>query len=209
VAGAIDSKIEIAEKDPQNSQVRFELGTRLFREGDYEQSIKWFKEYLALSPGDTQAMLQIGKAYQGLENHGEAIAGFKKILETEPDNKEVMCEVSRCYKDLGSFRSARTYAQKAIRVDNSYGLAWIALGEVYDACAERCVNQKDGKVDFNDKLVYELAAIQYRKALRDVVFKQEAQTHLNFLQGALPRQEDKFMHKDQKQAKGECYSWIY
>jgi tetratricopeptide (TPR) repeat protein len=206
---ATEAKENVREQEPENAQVRYELGIIYFNQGEYEKSIERFKEFLALSPGDVNAMEYVGSAYQRLERYREAITSYKKILKIDPSNKKVMAEISRCYRGLNNFSLARTYARKALAIDNSYGLGWIALGEVYEASAEACVNQKNGKVDFNDKLVYELAYKQYKKALQDLEYRSEAQRHIDYLQGVLPTTEDKFMHKNQTQAKGDCYKWIY
>lgn len=212
IGALIDEKEKVREANPKDSRVRFDLGKLYFdrgEEGDYEKSIERFQEFLTLTPNDVSAMEYIGNAYQRLEQYSNAVTQFKAILAVQPGNKKVMAEISWSYKDMGRFSSARTYAKRALAVDNAYGYGWIALGKAYEASAEKCVNKKDGKVDFNDKLVYELAAVQYRRALKDLEFRQDAERHLNFLQAVLPTQEDKFMHKGQKKATGECYKWIY
>ncbi len=210
IEALVAGKEKIREQDPQNSRVRFDLGRLYFEQiEDFEKSIELFQEFLTLVPNDIGAIEYVGNAYRRLDRSNEAMTQFKGILEMQPDNKKMMAEISRCYKDLGRFVSARSYANKALAVDRAYGLGWIALGEAYEASAERCINQKDSKVDFNDKLVYELASAQYKKALSDLEFRQDAERHLSFLQGVLPTQEDKFMHKNQKKAEGECYKWIY
>ena len=209
IEAVIAEKEKIREKDPQNAQVRFELGKMYFDGGEYELAIERFREYLALSPGDVLAMENIGTAYQRLDRYRDAIKVYKEIIELEPDNKKVMVEISRCYKELGQFRTARVWANKALAVDKNYGLGWIALGEVYEGSADRCVEQKGGKVDFNDKLVYELADSKYRKALSDPQFRAEAERHRSFIKAVLPTREDKFMHKGQTKAQGDCYAWIY
>ncbi|MFQ6112916.1 MAG: tetratricopeptide repeat protein [bacterium] len=206
---AREAKERIRKQEPENAQVRYELGVIYFNQNEYEKSLERFKEFLALSPDDLTAMEYVGSAYQRLERYREAIAEFRKILNIAPNKKKVMAEISRCYRGLNNFPVARTYARKALAIDNSYGLAWIALGEVYEASAEYCVSQKGGKIEYNDKLVYELAYQQYRKALRDLEYRNEAERHINYLQGVLPTTEDKFMHKDQTKAEGECYNWIY
>ncbi|MFQ5640627.1 MAG: tetratricopeptide repeat protein [bacterium] len=210
IEAVIAEKEKIREKDPQNTQVRFDLGKMYFDQGDYETSIARYSEYLTLSPGDVMAIRSIGIAYQRLERYTKAIEQFKAVVGIEPDNKEILCEISRTYKELGQFRTARNYANKALALDNSYGLGWIALGEVYEACADRCVeNNKGGKVDFNDKLIYDLADSKYRRALSDPQFLSETQRHRNFLKAVLPSKQDKFMHKGQTKATGDCYTWIY
>lgn len=209
VEGVIANKEKIRSQDPKNSQVRFDLGKLYFDTEQFEKSIELFREFLTLSPDDVAAMEYIGNAYKNLERYNDAIAEYKKILAIQPDNKEVMVEISRSYKELRRFSSARVYANKALAISRSYGLGWIALGEAYEASAEHCVGQKDGKVEFNDKLVYELAANQYRKAMKDLAYRQEAERHISFLQAVLPTKDDKFMHKNETKATGECYSWIY
>jgi tetratricopeptide (TPR) repeat protein len=209
VEKAIETKEKALEQDPKNTQLLFELGEAYFRQSEYEKSIEKFQALLALIPDDVRALDYLGNAYQRMEQYSKAITEYKKILKIEPDNKKVLAEISRCYRGLGRFSLARSYAKKALAVDNLYGLGWIALGEVYEASAEKCVAAKDGKIDFNDKLVYELAYLQYKKALRDLEYKTEAERHISYLVGVLPTTEDKFMHKDQKQAEGECYRWIY
>ncbi|MCG8604748.1 tetratricopeptide repeat protein [bacterium] len=206
---ALEKKIDVAGDEPQNSQVRFELGKTYFDRGEYEESIKWFSEFLNLQPSDVGAIEYIGTSYLRLERYNDAIAEYKKILEIDPEHKKVMTDISRCYKDLNNFRAARTYAKKATALDPNYGLGWIALGEVYEACADQCVDGKDGKIEFDDKLVYELAYVQYRKAISDLQFRGDAEKRISFVKAVLPTTEDKFMNKGQKRAKGACYTWIY
>ncbi len=208
IAGMIEGKEVTRMQDPQNSRVRFELGELYFREGNYEKAIELFQEFLSLSPNDVSAMDFIANSYTNLENHGKAIEQYKQILDVQPDNKRVMALISRSYKDIRQFSSARAYARRALNVDNKFGLGWIALGEAYEASAEKCVDKKDGKVDFNDKLMYEKAAEQYRRAMSDLQYRQDAERHLSFLQGVVPTKEDKFMHKGETEPTGECYNWI-
>jgi len=207
IEGVIDAKLKVAEQDSQNIQVRFDLGKLYFDQGEYQKAIKWFDELLSLSPNDVQAMEHIGQSYQRLEEYGKAIAQFKQILDIEPESKRVMCEISRSYTELGNFSSARTYALRALGVDNSYGLGWIVLGEAYEASAERC-DTEGGTLSYDDKLVYELAYQKYRRAARDLEFKTDAESKINYLKPLLPTNEDVFMHSDDTRPSGSCYEWI-
>ena len=213
IGAGLESMEKVREQNLENSQVRFELGKLYFDQGDYEVSIERFNEFLTLIPNDAQALSYIGTSLLRLERYSDAVTEFKKILDIEPENTKVMTDISSCYKEMGSFVSARTYANNAIAIDRGYGLGWIALGEVYETCADRCVDnkrgEKKGKIEFDDKLVYELAYRQYRKALPDLAFKNEAEKRISYVRGVLPTTEDKFMNKGQKQAKGQCYAWIY
>jgi len=207
IEGVIAAKLKVAEQDSQNAQVRFDLGKLYFDQGEYEKAIMWFNELLQLSPTDIQAMEYIGQSYQRLEQYGKAIGQFKKILEIEPKNKRVMCEISRCYTELDNFASARSYALRALGVDKAYGLGWIVLGEAYEASAERC-DIGDGTLGYDDKLVYELAYQKYARAARDLEFKGDAESKINYLKPLLPTNEDVFMHSTDKRPATSCYEWI-
>lgn len=208
IEALIEAREKMREQDPKNSQVRFELGKMYFDRGEYEKAIERFNEYLALSPGDVAAIEYVGSGYQRLEKYNEAIAEFQKIFDVQPQNKKVLAEMSRCYRGLGNFTTARTYASRVLNIDNTYGLAWIALGEVYEASADRCVKPKSGKVDYDDKLVYELAYQQYRNAFVDAGYRREAENKCNYLLPVAPSIEDVFMHTKQKRPSNECYQWI-
>lgn len=207
IEGVIEAKLKVAEQDSQNAQVRFDLGKLYFDQGKYEEAIQWFNALLQLSPSDVQAMEHIGQSYQRLEQYGKAIEQFKKILEIEPKNKRVMCQISRSYTERGNFSRARTYARRALSIDNAYGLGWIVLGEAYEASAEQC-DAGDGTLGYDDKLVYELAYQKYVRASRDLEFKGDAETKINYLSPLLPTNEDVFMHSTEKRPATSCYEWI-
>ncbi len=207
-SGLIAKKEEIRTADTTNSQVRYELGEIYYREQEYDKAISVFREFLALTPNDIGVMEYVAISLKSLDKLSESIAEYKKILSVQPDNKKVLAEISRNYKDINRFQNARTYANKALAVDRQYGLGWIALGEAYEASAEKCVSAKDGSVDFSDKLVYELARQQYRRGAQSDEFHEEAQRHIGYLQGALPTKEDVFMHRQEKRPKTDCFAWI-
>lgn len=208
IEAVIAAREKVREQDPKNSQVRFDLGKMYFDQGNYEKAIELFNEYLTLVPNDPGALEFKGISYQRLDRHNESITEFKKILDIQPQNKKVLAEISRGYKSIGNFATARTFAARALAIDNTYGLSWIALGEMFEAVADKCVKPKNGKVDYDDKLVYELAYQQYRNAFADLSFRREAENKASYLQTVIPTTEDVFMHTTQKRPTVECYKWL-
>jgi hypothetical protein len=93
-------------------------------------------------------------------------------------------------------------------VDGKYGVAYMALGQVYETYADKCVAQKD-KIGFYDELVYGLAYFQDEKALQDLATRTEARQRFKFLEAAIPNKEDRFVNKGKAKAAGPCYKWIY
>jgi tetratricopeptide (TPR) repeat protein len=204
----VDKKIELAQQDPQNSQVRFELGEIQFRDGEYEKAIEWFEEFLKLTPDDVGALEYIASSYQRLEQYNKAATTLKGILKINPNSKKTMCEISDCYRELKQYVTARNYANQAIAKDRRYGQAWLALGRVYEAGAEQCSDAKGGEIKFDEKLVYELAYQKYLLARRDMAFQGDADRQISFVKPVLPTREDTFMNPNQTKPKDPCYSWI-
>jgi tetratricopeptide (TPR) repeat protein len=161
-----------------------------------------------LVTGDFFALELLGDAHERLGRFREALRTYEQIVTAKPDNKKVLTKMSHCYRELVDYPTARRFANKALAVDSKYGAAYIALGHVYETCADKCVAKK-GKTEFNDKLVYKLAYDQYEKALQDLDSKSEARQRLNFLEPSIPKTEDYFMNKGKTKATGACYAWIY
>ena len=71
-----------------------------------------------------------------------------------------------------------------------------------------------GSLNFDDKLIYRKANNQYKRALRDLEYRNEAERKMNYLKEFLPSKEDEFFNKDRKLPNGkhvvklDCYKWI-
>jgi tetratricopeptide (TPR) repeat protein len=178
IESVIEKKEEVRAADAKNSQVRFELGKLYFDQAKYEKSIELFKEYLTISVNDVQA------------------------------NKVVYAEISQAYRELRQYSVARNFALKALNIDNAFGLGWLALGQSYESSAEKCGDQNNGKIGYDEKLVYELAYQKYRRASRDIAYQSEAARQISYLEPVLPTKEDLFMHSKQKKPVSGCYEWI-
>jgi len=212
--GNEDAAIEAQEKalqtDPQNTKLMYSLGETYFKRGEFQKSIEKFQMYLKFKPDDTYALEYLGNSQQNLGQFTKAIATYEKILSLKPDNKKVICEMATCYKELKSYTKARSVVRKALKIDPNYGLAHIVLGEIYEATADDCINKRQKHiVNFDDKLVYELAYKEYAKAAQDIQFSDQAKRKMEYVKADIPTKEDRFMHPDQKKARLDCYKWIY
>jgi len=206
---AINRMEEVKKLDPKNTENLFNLGKEYFSNDDFENAIVNFKALLELKPDDALAHSFIGASFQNLGNYRDAITAYKKAIDLQSDNKKLYTDVATCYKELAQFSTARKYANDALKIDAQYGLANIVRGEIYEAAAEKCMTSRGKDApEFDDKLVYELAYNEYRKATKDIQFKDLATNRMNYVKDYIPKKEDRFFHKH-KQAKLKCYKWIY
>jgi tetratricopeptide (TPR) repeat protein len=209
--GDEDARIEALEnalkQDPSNTENMFNLGQIYFKQNEFGKAEEKFKMYLAIKPDDVYALEFLGNSQQNLGKFREAIATYEKIIAIDPEKKKIFCEMATCYKELGRYSTARIYANKTLRIDSNFGLAYIVLGEIYETCADECA--KGRQLKFDDKLIYEKAYLEYQKAKRDPAYADLAVRRMEYVQQSKPTTADRFMHPDQKQSKLDCHKWIY
>ncbi len=210
VDAAIQRREELKKLDPDNTENLFNLGREYFNIGDYDNAIINLEQMLKLKPDDTKALEFFGNALQNKENYRRAINVYNEIIRLQPENKKILCDMATCYKELGQFQTGRNTARRALRIDSKYGLAYIVIGEIYEAQAEKCYTARGKKApEFDDKLIYDKAYKEYEKAAQDLQFKDLAQRKMNYVKDFRPTKEDLFFHKGQTKPKDSCYDWIY
>jgi tetratricopeptide (TPR) repeat protein len=211
-AGREDAALESMEmalaKNPNDPRIIFDLAQAHFNRQQYEKVIDLLPRFNKLVPNDRFALELLGDAQVRLSDYRGALKTYEQIVAAKPDDKKVLVKIADCHRELGDFPAARRFANKALVADGKYGAAYMALGQVYEACADKCAAPKS-KTEYDDKLVYELAYFQYEKALQDLETRTAARQRLKFLEAAIPNKADRFMNKGKTKAAGPCYQWIY
>jgi tetratricopeptide (TPR) repeat protein len=197
---------EAYKKDPGNLDFALKYGRAALQAGEYAEAVEPLSKVIAKEPAFKSLSLR-AEVYENLSQYGKAIQDYKAILKIEPANVSVMLNMSVNYRMLNNFGSAKYWIFKALKAKPRYGLAYITMGELYEASVSYCQSKSGGKTRFEDKLVYELANKEYSKAKNDPSFRSKAKTKQKYLRPLLPTKEDKFMHKKDK-IKDKCYNWI-
>ncbi|MGH7452505.1 MAG: tetratricopeptide repeat protein, partial [bacterium] len=205
---ALESMEKALTQNPNDTRIIFDLAQAHFNRQAYEKVIELLPRFNNFVPGDLLALEMLGDAQIRLSHYRDALKTYERIIAAKVDDKKVLVKIANCYRELGDVSVARRFANKTLVVDGKFGAAYIALGQIYEACADKCVTQK-GKTEFDDKLVYELAYFQYEKALQDLATRTEARQRLKFLEASIPNKEDRFMNQGKAKAAGPCYQWIY
>jgi tetratricopeptide (TPR) repeat protein len=204
----IETQENLVSSEPDNMKYRLDLAQSYHRAGQFENAIEQLTVVFEKEPDNIIASELLGDSYQQVERYQDAANVYNHILKSRSDDKKNMCNLSMCYTSLGRFTTAMRQVQQVIRMDRNYGLAYITRGMIYEASADRCVDNAGGKVTFNDKLVYKLAYDEYTRAKQDLEWKSEAERRIRYLETLIPTREDLFMNKDQTTPRGECYEWI-
>ncbi|GBD94963.1 tetratricopeptide repeat protein [bacterium BMS3Abin05] len=206
---AIAKKEEILKNNPNDVDLMLQLGKTYGDLGNYQKARDLYLRILKLEPENKIALSLLAFSYMNLEAYTEAIQTYKKLMKLEPRNAEMLCNIASAYRMKKNYRIAKNYVRKAISIDPKYGLVYITMAQIYEASAADCINQKGGKVDFDDKLVYEKAYNEYKKALKDPAYITLAQQRMDAIRAMLPTKQDRFFNQGKKEPTSPCYKWIF
>lgn len=181
-------------------------GARLERR-EYQSALALLDRYLALAPSTTKALGLKGEAQKNLGQFAAALATFEQARARAGHDATLLVQIAACHCGLRQYAAARSCAQQALQRRADYGSALLVLGEIYETCARECVRAK-GRVEFDDKLVFQLAYEAYDQAQQDSATRTEAKQRMAALASLLPGSEDYFMNKNHGQATGPCYAWL-
>jgi len=199
---------KVVEQISDNTNKRIELAKAYTQIGEYTKAVEQLQFVISKEPENIPALELIGDAYQNLKQYSNAISTYKKILGIQINDKKNLCNLAMSYSGAEQYTTALTQVQKALSIDPGYGLAYLTKGMIYENAADKCVAKRDGKISFDDKLVYKMAYDEYQKAKKDMQWKFDANKRIEYVELSIPKREDYFMHKNQTKPRGECYNWI-
>lgn len=105
------------------SRSDFKSAVILFHEKEYEQAIDLLENVIKQSPGVTAPHINLGMAYQQLENLEQAEDQFKAALELVPDHPVACNQYGLLLRKTGRFDAARKiYEQALARFPDYYPL---------------------------------------------------------------------------------------
>lgn len=194
--------------DTTNVANAMRYGNEAFIIGQYKEALRAANAALKKEPNNVAALELKAKSYEALDNTSEAISTYREILKTNPKNTAVLCNIARNYLRLNNFAQAQAQINQAKRIDPNNGEPYMVMAEIYIAAAEYCSNKR-GKNEYNldDKLVFERAVEELKKAERDPNYRAAANTRRNGLKDFVRTKEDIFMNP-RTTIRDECYSWI-
>ena len=204
----IAAQKRMIELEPNNMQRHIDLAKTYHNETRFDDAAEELKIVIAAEPQNVYALELLGDCYNNLEQYNEAVTTYKRILEVNAEDKKNMCNLANAYTNLGRYAMAISQANKAIKLDGSYGLAWLSIGFAYQTSAERCVAKRNGEIKYEDKLVYKMAYENFGMALKDNLSRNDAQRYRDFLSPLIPTPQDDFMNKGKTIQGEECYNWI-
>ena len=98
--------------DSKNSQ----QGDQLFADGDYEQAVSQYTDYIEYNPEDIKSIYNRGRAYEELGQYDKSLADYEKTLEIDPKNFNALMSVGKFHFRNEDYGDAAFYFDKAVKV---------------------------------------------------------------------------------------------
>jgi TolB-like protein/predicted Zn-dependent protease len=91
---------------PSSSEVAQALGRVLRREGQWDQSVAYFEQALALDPRNVELLIDAASAYAELRQFPAALKLYNRVLDITPNDPDVMAAKASIYQAQGNLQEA-------------------------------------------------------------------------------------------------------
>jgi tetratricopeptide (TPR) repeat protein len=174
---------ELKAKFPKQAVKQYERGNKQMANGDMEGAISCFKKALAIAPGMTPALNNLGTAYLQTHRMVEAGAMFRKAVEADPDAPDSYINLGHVYYELQKYDQAKVVLAEGLKRDPAAALAYFFLGLTAVRTGETRVGEADLQkaLDLNDPRVVSahlVLADLYLRAHRVSEARQQLQSFL-------------------------------
>jgi len=98
-------------------------GDALQEIGNYRSAVSSYRHALKLNPGDIEAMINLGNAFNRQDRPDQALFWYKCAYKYSPENAVVMNNIGKTIHDQGDLCHASNWYEKALQVDPNYAEA--------------------------------------------------------------------------------------
>ncbi len=111
----IDEMITLVKSEV--ATVRYQYALQMHTKGDYEKAINEYKNIIRISEPDSDLYVNLGAAYQALNDNKEAIVAYTKAIEINDSNATAYYYLGTAYFGEEKFEDALKSYQKALAID--------------------------------------------------------------------------------------------
>ncbi|KAA3604212.1 MAG: hypothetical protein DWQ06_05005 [Calditrichaeota bacterium] len=191
--------------EPDNLKAKKDIVGLYRQQGEDGKAKPYLDDVLEAEPENIPMLEYRAKISVSSGSHSQALKDYKKINEVTPENINSAIEIARIYKDnLNNNDQARSWAWKVVNSGKQTQKGYYILGQIFEDIAQSCVDSKGGfeKLDLNDRLVYHIAYVCFKKGGGN------GKSKANSLKEITVTKSQKFMDGKTNFPKTACYSWI-
>ncbi|MFC1891734.1 fused MFS/spermidine synthase [Thermodesulfobacteriota bacterium] len=116
------------EHNPQNIQIRLQLGIRLSRSGNFHKAITQFVKVIESDPVNLDARINLGIAYMYLGNMEKSLASLFSALKLNPGSYEVHINLGMVFQKQKKWQSSIKHFKEALRLEPHSAEAYYNIG---------------------------------------------------------------------------------
>jgi len=120
------------EKDPENPDFKYYLGTFYEELEDYEKAEKFIREVIEIEPDNPRYYFRLGVVYDKANKKQASMDTMRKVIELDPKHANAMNYLGYTYADLGqNLDEAERLIKEALKYKPNDGYITDSLGWVY------------------------------------------------------------------------------
>ncbi len=127
----------LADANPSDAGLQFELGNRLRQLGRYDEAVQVFRRSLQHHPEDVAMYHTLGDTYQEMGRPDEALQQYQAAVAAAPQNPAAHNKLGMALRDRGRYEEAEAAFRQAIAVAPEFAEAYYHLGEVLEDMGRR------------------------------------------------------------------------
>ncbi|MHA2323105.1 MAG: tetratricopeptide repeat protein [Candidatus Thorarchaeota archaeon] len=137
----LSRELEDTENDPRNAEVWFELGGKLYDEGNvkyaevanrFDEAEEALKGALEHSSEESDVWYNLGCVYMATDQLDDAEISFRRASELNPEDSDTWCNLGVVLSNLGKPEDAERALKKAIEIRSTHFVGWLNLMSYYE-----------------------------------------------------------------------------
>lgn len=202
---------EQLEQNPDSTQLMTQLFNAYVEQGNISKASELAPRLMETEPS-AETVREIAEMRLDDGRPEEALEAYDRAVEQGADlQAEDYYNRGRALQQMDNFAQAREEFLQAIELQNDFGRAYIAIGDLYARTVSECGG---GEMSRGDKAVYWVAVDKYEQAKEvDPSVASTADSKIQTYRQYFPTQEDIFYRSDWESGSSftvdyGCYSWI-
>ncbi|MFX0101032.1 MAG: tetratricopeptide repeat protein [Candidatus Hodarchaeota archaeon] len=118
------------EEEKEEYEKCFAKGQKLFKKGNWEKALEFFKKSLQLNQDSWQAWYNTALVYYELGDKERALKCLIKTLDLQPEDVDALLNLASIHVEKKRYRKAIPYLTEALTVSEMEMDAWMLLGKI-------------------------------------------------------------------------------